>query len=178
MGISEPLRVSLKHHSKREVLQLIDQMEECFNQPFVFDPDKVEARQGKVASAIPLGHWFYGIDVHGQSRKYKTHPGDVPTLNAAMYGFESEGEYSRVQAYLKAHGGWQLEAVSIVHFHSLGRQLDRTGHLLLTVVMRTGHLLLTVVMTIGRLDGLLYFSLMFLGFNFRLREMVTVCFQP
>ena len=116
--------MSLKHHGKREVLQLIDQMEECFDQPFVFDPDKLEARRGKVASAIPPGHWFYGIDVHGQSRKYKTRPGDVPTLNAAMYGFESEGEYSRVQAYLKAHGGWQLEAVSIVHFHSLGRRLD------------------------------------------------------
>ena len=95
-----------------------------------------------------------------------------------MYGFESEGEYSRVQAYLKVHSGWQLEAVSIVHFHSLGRQLDRTGRLLLTVVMRTGHLLLTVVMMIGCLDGLLYLSLMFLGFNFRLREMVTVCFRP
>ena len=68
-----------------------------------------------------------------------------------MYGFESEGKYSRVQAYLKAHGGWQLEAVSIVHFHSLGRQLDQTGHLLLTVVMRTGRLLLTVVLRTGRL---------------------------
>ena len=84
------------------------------------------------------GTGSYGIDVHGQSRKYKTRPGDVPTLNAAMYGFESESEYSRVQAYLKAHGGWQLEAVSIVHFHSLGRQLDRTGRLLLTVVIENG----------------------------------------
>ena len=54
----------------------------------------------------------------------------------------------------------------------------RTGRLLLTVVMRTGRLLLTVVMRTGRLDGLLYFSLMFLGVNFRLREMVTVCFRP
>ena len=35
----------------------------------------------------------------------KTRPGDVPTLNVAMYGFESEGEYSRVQVYLKVHGG-------------------------------------------------------------------------
>ena len=34
----------------------------------------------------------------------------------AMYGFESEGEYNRVQAYLKVHGGWHLEAVSVVHF--------------------------------------------------------------
>ena len=143
--------MSLKHHGKREVLQLIDQMEECFDQPFVFDPDKLEARRGKVASAIPPGHWFYGIDVHGQSRKYKTHPGDVPTLNVAMYGFESESEYSRVQAYLKAHGGWQLEAVSIVHFHSLGRQLDQTGRLLLTGVLKTGRLLLTVVLRTGRL---------------------------
>ena len=52
--------MSLKHHGKREVLQLINQMEECFDRPFVFDLDKVEPRRGRAASAITPGHWFYG----------------------------------------------------------------------------------------------------------------------
>ena len=112
--------VSLKHHGKREVLQLIDQMEECFDRPFVFDPDKVEPRWGRAASAIIPGHWFYGVNIYGNARRYKSRPGEAPTLNAAMYGFESEGEYNRVQAYLKVHGGWQLEAVSIVHLQWKG----------------------------------------------------------
>ena len=110
----------LKHHSKREVLQLIDQMEECFDRPFVFDPDKVEPRQGRAASAITPGHWVYGVNIYSQRRRYKSRPGEAPTLNAAMYGFESEGEYNRVQAYLKVHGRWQLEAVSIVHLQWKG----------------------------------------------------------
>ena len=107
--------MSLEHHGKREVLQLINQMEECFNRPFVFDPDKVEPKWGRVASATTTGHWFHGVNIFSQRRRYKSHPGEVPTLNAAMYGFESEGEYNRVQTYPKVHGGWQLGAVSIVH---------------------------------------------------------------
>ena len=55
--------MSLKHHCKREVLLLINQMEECFDRPFVFDPDKVEPRRGRAASAITPGHWFYGVNV-------------------------------------------------------------------------------------------------------------------
>ena len=50
--------MSLKHHGKREVLQLINQMEECFDRPFVFDPDKVEPKWHRAASAITPGHWF------------------------------------------------------------------------------------------------------------------------
>ena len=115
--------VSLKHHGKREVLQLIDEMEDCFDRPFVFDPDVLEPRQGRAASAIAPGQWFYGVNIYGQARKYKTHPGEAATLNVAMYGFESEGEYNRVQAYLKVHGGWQLEAVSVVHSSWEGNHL-------------------------------------------------------
>ena len=61
----------LKHHSKREVLQLINQMEECFDRPLVFDLDKVEPRWGGAASAITPGHWFCGVNVYGQRRRYK-----------------------------------------------------------------------------------------------------------
>ena len=50
--------MSLKHHGKREVLELINQMEECFDIPFAFDPDKVEPKWCRAASAITPGHWF------------------------------------------------------------------------------------------------------------------------
>ena len=81
-------------------------MEECFDRPFVFDLDKVEPRWGRTASAITPGHWFYGVNVYGQRRRYKSRPGEVPTLNAAMYGFESEGEYNRVPDLPK--GPWWM----------------------------------------------------------------------
>ena len=42
-------------------------------------------------------------------------------LNAAMYGFRSDEEYNRVQAYLWTHGNYQLEAVSLC-FVFLARQ--------------------------------------------------------
>ena len=29
----------------------------------VFDPDKVEPRWGRAASAITLGHWFHGVNI-------------------------------------------------------------------------------------------------------------------
>ena len=85
----------------------------------VFDPDKVEPRRGRAASAITPGHWFYDVNIYGKARRYKSCPGEVPTLNAAMYGFESGG-YNRVQTYLKVHGKWQLEAVGIVHLQWKG----------------------------------------------------------
>ena len=59
MFISEPQLVSLKPHGKREVLQLIDQMEETL----VFDLDKVEPWWGRAASAITPGHWFHGVNI-------------------------------------------------------------------------------------------------------------------
>ena len=91
--------MSLKHYGKKEVLALIDSMEDCFDRPFVYDQDRVEPRRGWAASAMEPGHWFYGIQIYGQARKYKTKPGEVLTLNAALYGFTSEAEYLRV------HGG-------------------------------------------------------------------------
>ena len=95
-------------------------MEERFDRPFVFDPDKVEPKWGRAASATTPGHWFHVVNIYGQRRRYKFCPGEVPTLNAAVYGFESEGEYNRVQTYLKVHGRWQLVAVSIVHLQWKG----------------------------------------------------------
>ena len=62
-GFAEPKLVVLKHYGKKEVLGLIDSMEECYNQPFSFDPELLEARRGRTGSAIEPGHWSYGINV-------------------------------------------------------------------------------------------------------------------
>ena len=124
--------MSLKHYGKKEVLALIDRMEDCFDRPFVYDQDRVEPRRGWAASAVEPGHWFYGIQIYGQARKYKTKPGEVLTLNVALYGFASKAEYLRVQTYLRVHGGWQLEAVSTLSvFYFGGGDCPRGGCLLI-----------------------------------------------
>ena len=57
----------------------------------VFDPDKVEPWRGRAASAVTPGHWFHGVNICSKARRYEFGLGEVPTLNAAMYGFESGG---------------------------------------------------------------------------------------
>ena len=57
----------LKHYGKKEVLCLINQMEDCFNCPFKFDPEAIEpARKARGASAVEHGLWGYGIKVYGK----------------------------------------------------------------------------------------------------------------
>ena len=104
----------LKHYGKKEVLCLIDQMEDCFDHPFKFNPEAIDsARRMRGASAVEHGQWGYGIFVYGRRCKCHAKPSEKSTLNAAMYGFRSDEEYSRVQAYLQSHGNYQLEVVSI-----------------------------------------------------------------
>ena len=103
----------LKHHGKKEVLRLIDEMEDEYDQPFRFNPEAVHAeRATRSASAVEPGQWGYGINVYGKRRRYQAKPSEKSTLNAAMYGFWSDEEYNRVQAYLWTHGNYKLEAVS------------------------------------------------------------------
>ena len=104
----------LKHYGKKEVLCLINQMEDCFNHPFKFDPEAIEsARKARGASAVEHGLWGYGIKVYGKRWRYQPKATEKSTLNAVMYGFWSDEEHVRVQAYLQSHGNYQLEAVSI-----------------------------------------------------------------
>ena len=54
----------LKHYGKKEVLHVIDQMEDCFDHPFEFDPEVIDsARKVRGASAVEHGQWGYGINV-------------------------------------------------------------------------------------------------------------------
>ena len=112
----------LKHYGKKEVLCLIDQMEDCFDHPFEFNPEAIDtARRTRGASAVEYGQWGYGIYVYRKRHKYQAKSSEKNTLNAARYGFRSDEEYLRVQAYLWSHGSYQLEAVSAV-FIPLARQ--------------------------------------------------------
>ena len=105
LSISEPCLVVLKHHGKKEVLRLIDEMEDEYDWPFRFNPEAVHAeRATRSASAVEPGQWGYGINVYGKRRRYQAKPSEKSTLNAAMYGFWSDEEYNRVQAYLWTHG--------------------------------------------------------------------------
>ena len=113
LWFAEPRLVVLKHYSKKEVLHLIDQMEDCFDHPFQFNPDAIDtARRTRGASAVEHGQWDYGIYVYGKRHKYQAKSSEKSTLNAAMYGFRSDEEYLRVQAYLQSHGNYHLEVVS------------------------------------------------------------------
>ena len=108
----------LKHHGKKEVLCLINQMEDCFDHPFKFDPEAIDsARKARGTSAVEHGQWGYGINVY-RKRRYQSKATEKSTLNMVMYGFQSDEEYARVQDYLQSHGNYQLEAESICP-HSL-----------------------------------------------------------
>ena len=58
----EPHLVVLKHYGKREVLHLINQMEDCFDRPFEFNPEAIEVNQegerGQCCGARPMGLWY------------------------------------------------------------------------------------------------------------------------
>ena len=125
----------LKHYGKKEVLHLIDQMEDCFDHPFEFDPEAIDsARKARGASAVEHGQWGYGINVYGKRRRYQPKATEKSTLNAVMYGFQSDEEYARVQAYLQSHGNYQLEAVSICPC-SLVKVITTGGGSLLSILV-------------------------------------------
>ena len=79
----------LKHYGKKEVLHLIDQMEDCFDHPFEFNPDAIDTeRRTRGASAVEHGQWGYDVYVYGKRCKYQAKSSEESTLNAAMYGFQ------------------------------------------------------------------------------------------
>ena len=55
--------------------------------------------------------------VYGATKGFKR-PRTMPTLMSSMYGFECEEEMDDTKKYLLAHGGYQLEQVSLpTHSH-------------------------------------------------------------
>ena len=129
----------LIHYGKREVLARIEAMEEEYNEPLVY-VDPGPAVPGAGPTGDPSKPWCEGITVCGPAQLLK---GRLNlSLMADSYGFRGEEEWTRMQKYLKAHEGWQLEQV--------GLPVKVTGHLPFDVV--TCHTNLLVTCTIVKLS--------------------------
>ena len=101
--------IPLRHFGIKEVKAKVDLMEDQFNHPMLFDlaqiPDPAVAGQN-------IGAWGQGVAVYGAAKGYKR-PRTTPTLMSSMFGFECEEEMDDTKKYLLAHGGYQLEQVSL-----------------------------------------------------------------
>ena len=73
---------ALKHSGKSEVLCLIGQMEDCFDQLFEFNPEAINStRRMRGASTAEPGQWGYGINVYGKRQRYQAKASEKSTLN-------------------------------------------------------------------------------------------------
>ena len=84
-------------------------MEDQFDRPMLFDPALI---LDPAVAGQNIGAWGQGVAVYGAAKGYK-HPRTMPTLMSSMYGFECEEEMDDTKRYLLAHGGYQLEQVSL-----------------------------------------------------------------
>ena len=90
LGPKDP--IPLRHFGLKEVKAKVDLM---------------EAVAGQNISA-----WGQGVAVYGAAKGYKR-PRTTPTLMSSMFGFACEEEMDDTKKYLLAHGGYQLEQVSL-----------------------------------------------------------------
>ena len=83
-------------------------MEEEYDEPLVY-VDPGPPVPGAAPTADPSKPWGEGIIMCGLAQLLKGRL--TPSLMADSYGFLGEEEWARMQKYLKAHEGWQLEQV-------------------------------------------------------------------
>ena len=92
------------------------------------DPGPEEAASSGTETPGP---WEEGIHLFGMLQPLKGH--HTVSLMADSYKFASTEELSRVQKYLREHGGWQLEQVSyqpkqlqslVIDCHVMGWSLE------------------------------------------------------
>ena len=106
-GLKDPL--PLHHFGLKEIRAKVDLMEDRFDRPMVFDPAQIK---DPAIAGQNIGAWGQGVAVYGAAKGFK-HPRTTPTLMSSMYGFECEEEMDDTKKYLLAHGGYQLEQVSL-----------------------------------------------------------------
>ena len=106
----EPPDCRLVHYGRKEVLAHIQAMEEEYDVPMAY-VDPGPAIPGAAPTSDPDKPWGEGITVVGPAQPLKGRI--TPSLMVDSYGFRGEEEWIRVQKYLKAHGGWQLEQVGV-----------------------------------------------------------------
>ena len=108
----------MRHFGKREVFAKIDLMEDRFDIPMQFDPDCILANTSPAAVGEEIGSWGYSVAVFSAARGHRRED-EMPSLMADMYGFVSEEEMSDTKDYLRSHGNYQLEQVSVTQLVGL-----------------------------------------------------------
>ena len=86
-------------------------MGDQYDIPMQFDPDCIPANTTPAAAGVEVRLWGYGVAVFGAARGHRREV-EMPSLMADMYGFASE-EMSDTKQYLRSHGNYQLEQVSV-----------------------------------------------------------------
>ena len=99
----------LRHFGLKEIKAKVDLMEDQFDRPMLFNPSLIP---DPAVAGQNVGAWGQGVAVYGAAKGYKR-PCTMPTLMSSMYGFECEEEMDDTKRYLLAHGGYQLEQVSL-----------------------------------------------------------------
>ena len=87
-------------------------MEDQFDVPMWFDLGHIPTNSTPTAAAEEVRSWGYGVAVFVAARGHRIEY-QMPSLMADMYRFASEEEMSDTKDYLRAHGNYQLEQVSI-----------------------------------------------------------------
>ena len=112
LGPKDP--IPLCHFGLKEIKAKVDLMEDQFDHPMLFDPALIP---DPAVAGQNIGAWGQGVAVYGAAKGFK-HSHTTPTLMSSMYGFECEEEMDDTKWYLLAHGGYQLEQVSLpIHSH-------------------------------------------------------------
>ena len=86
-------------------------MEDRFDVPVQFDLDCIPANSTPTVVGEEVRSWGYGVAMFGAARDNRRED-QTPSLMADMYRFVSK-EMSDTKDYLRAHGNYQLEQVSI-----------------------------------------------------------------
>ena len=85
-------------------------MEGEYDLPMRFDELKIPS--APAAAGQNIGEWGYSVVVYGAAQGH--HRGkQIPSLMADMYGFPCEEEMADMKQYLREHGNYQLEQVSV-----------------------------------------------------------------
>ena len=102
--------ICLKHFGCQEVLKKIDLMEGEYDLPMKFDELKIPS--APAAAGQNIGEWGYGVVVYGAAQGHHQSK-QMPSLMVDMYGFSCKEEMADTKQYLREHGNYQLEQVSI-----------------------------------------------------------------
>ena len=85
-------------------------MEGEYNLPMSFDESRIPSTPA--AAGQNIGEWGYSVAVYGAARGHCLGQ-EMPSLMADMYGFSCEEEMTDMKQYLREHGNYQLEQVSV-----------------------------------------------------------------